>query len=87
MILCEFFLFLFGAGRARSFSFVLMHVFVFCRSTRMLFTRMLTRLCTCTVTTGTNGQECVDAVLGNPPETPPRHFDVIFLDNSMPIMS
>ncbi|KAM0752870.1 hypothetical protein T439DRAFT_323479 [Meredithblackwellia eburnea MCA 4105] len=60
--------------------------------TRVLFTRMLTRL-GATVETATNGKECVDLILGVPSETAPferpapRHVDLICLDNSMPVMN
>lgn len=54
--------------------------------TRVLFTRMLTRL-GAVVETACNGQECVDILLGVPPDQPPRSFDLICLDNSMPVLN
>ncbi|KAL8280664.1 hypothetical protein RQP46_006987 [Phenoliferia psychrophenolica] len=55
--------------------------------TRTLFSRMLNRLGSVNVTTATNGKEAVDIVLGSPPATPAKHYDLIFLDNSMPVMT
>ncbi|KAI5475883.1 hypothetical protein MNV49_000765 [Pseudohyphozyma bogoriensis] len=50
--------------------------------TRRLFSRMLERL-GAVVETASDGQECVDVVLAKPQHT----FDLICLDNSMPVMN
>ncbi|KAK4699327.1 hypothetical protein P7C70_g6934, partial [Phenoliferia sp. Uapishka_3] len=55
--------------------------------TRMLFQRMLMRSGVVTVDTATNGKECVDLLLGKPPDIPVKLYDVVFLDNQMPLMT
>lgn len=59
--------------------------------TRTLMTRMLTRL-GCTVETASDGQEALDILLGgvsaeHPMGTQPRYFDLVSLDNAMPVMT
>ncbi|KAJ7066402.1 hypothetical protein C8F01DRAFT_1019668 [Mycena amicta] len=50
--------------------------------TRVLSSKLLTKL-GCIVHTAKDGQECVDLVLGSPPHT----YDLICLDNFMPVMT
>lgn len=55
--------------------------------TRKLMGRMMTRL-GCTVEETENGQLFLDILLGNPAEgKPPRYFDIVTLDNAMPVMT
>ena len=59
--------------------------------TRTLMTRMLTRL-GCVVETASDGQQALDLLLGNtaPDATisnEPRFFDLISLDNAMPVLT
>jgi len=55
--------------------------------TRTLMSRMLTRL-GCVVDTADDGQEALDALLGVEDEgKPPQLFDMISLDNAMPVLS
>ncbi|EJU04543.1 hypothetical protein DACRYDRAFT_113942 [Dacryopinax primogenitus] len=55
--------------------------------TRTLMTRMLSRL-GCVVETAEDGQEALDVLLGSPEANrPPQRFDMISLDNSMPVLS
>lgn len=55
--------------------------------TRTLMTRMLTRL-GCEVETAENGQLALDILLGDDTlDRPPRFFDMISLDNAMPVMT
>lgn len=59
--------------------------------TRTLMTRMLTRL-GCVVETASDGQEALDVLLGgaspdNPLGRQPQFFDLISLDNAMPVMT
>lgn len=51
--------------------------------TRRLMSRMLSRLGHC-VTTVDNGKKAVDLILENAADSP---FDIVFLDNQMPIMT
>ncbi|KAJ7160210.1 hypothetical protein C8R46DRAFT_1001426 [Mycena filopes] len=50
--------------------------------TRLLSSKLLTKL-GCVVHTAKDGQECVDMVLGKPPHA----YDMICLDNFMPVMT
>lgn len=55
--------------------------------TRKLMGRMMTRL-GCTIEETENGQLFLDILLGNPAEgKEPRHFDIVTLDNAMPVMT
>ncbi|KAG8876393.1 hypothetical protein FRB98_007321, partial [Tulasnella sp. 332] len=55
--------------------------------TRTLMTRMLTRL-GCQVETAENGQLALDILLGDDTaDRPPKLFDMISLDNAMPVMT
>ncbi|KDQ54456.1 hypothetical protein JAAARDRAFT_696446 [Jaapia argillacea MUCL 33604] len=55
--------------------------------TRTLMTRMLTKL-GCVVDTAADGQECLDILLKPPPDgNPLPTYDLISLDNHMPIMT
>lgn len=55
--------------------------------TRKLMSRMMARL-GCQVEDAENGQAFLDIVLGNEAEgKPPRHFDIVTLDNAMPVMT
>jgi CheY-like chemotaxis protein len=55
--------------------------------TRKLMGRMMTRL-GCTVEETENGQLFLDILLGNPEEgKPPRYFDIVTLDNAMPVLT
>ncbi|KAG9023299.1 hypothetical protein FRB95_013270 [Tulasnella sp. JGI-2019a] len=55
--------------------------------TRTLMTRMLKRL-GCEVETAENGQLALELLLGDDtPDHPPRFFDMISLDNAMPVMT
>lgn len=55
--------------------------------TRKLMSRMMARL-GCQVEDAENGQMFLDIVLGNEEQNrPPRHFDIVTLDNAMPVMT
>jgi signal transduction histidine kinase/CheY-like chemotaxis protein len=55
--------------------------------TRKLMSRMMARL-GCVVEEAENGQMFLDVALGNEAEgRPPKHFDIVTLDNAMPVMT